>query len=178
MQVYTGTAGQTPPRLSPGGMGAAAPWAPTLAVPWLYQGRRCTSSALPCSLPSHLTSRKGNPGDWAGQEPQLDSHLCKHRTRPAKRYHGEHTPYSPKQEKLLEDHWQCCAVMCLTLFLLGMFFPPSSPIPPRLSDVSFSAMSNTDNMLLEAGICREQYSSSVKGLAGCTKNGAEQMTSL
>lgn len=155
------------------------PELPPLLCPAFIRGgdAQVPSSASPRSLPSHLTYRKGNPGDWAGQEPQLDSHLCKQRTRPAKRYQGEHTPYSPKHEKLLKAHWHYCAVMCLTLFLLGMFLPPSS-IPPCLSDVSFSAVSNTDNKLLEAEICQEQYSSSAKGLAGCTKNGAEQMTSL
>lgn len=55
--------------------------------------------------------------------------------------------------------------MRLTLFLAGNV-PPSS-IPPRLSDVSFFAVSNTDHKLLEAGSCQEWYSLSAKGMAGC-----------
>lgn len=132
------------------------PWAPTLALPWLYRGgdTQVPSSASPCSLLSHLISRKGNPGDWAGQE--LNRTLTSASRGPdlATDTTG-HTPLIfPNEKKMLEAHWQYCAVMCLTLFLLGMFLPPS-PIPPRLSDVSFSAVSNTDNKLLEAGICRE-----------------------
>lgn len=70
------------------------PGLPPLPCPGFIRGgeAQVPSSAPPCSLLSHLTSRKGNPGDWVGQEPQLDSHLCKQRTRPAKKNHGAHTP--------------------------------------------------------------------------------------
>lgn len=54
------------------------------------------SPSLPCSFPSHPIPREGNPGEWAAQEPQQDSHLRKQRSRPVKRYCGAHPPYSPK----------------------------------------------------------------------------------
>lgn len=69
-------------------------------------GRKCTGAkhclTLLPPLPPVLISRKGNPGDWAGQEPQPDSHLCQQRTRPAKRYHGAHPPSPPKQKHCLK----------------------------------------------------------------------------
>lgn len=164
--------GQTPPRLPPDETGVAV----SLSS---HPGRALTLSgeemhkcqALPRTAPSHPTSPPGKET----QVTELGrSHNCTltsaSRGPDLPRDTMGHTPLIlPNIKNCLKPtgttvQWCAWPYFCWECFSL----PPSS-IPPRLSDVSFSAVSNTDNKLLEAGICREQYSSSATGLAGHTK---------